>query len=542
VKTPLSTSLLALALVTLPAAAADVKPAPAPAPLPGPVMDAIQSAMRELQAADDARLPLPARLDREASYQFTPATAAKLRAVFGNDHPYSIEHRPGAPGRLVYRARLQPLHYVSQPDAGVDWSEAVLDLDMDKAGKTLVSTGKWNSIEGHGENARVSARGMTLSGHNRRGPGGMWFGDFRMHAAGVRIDTKQDGAAVSMDDLNFSSRTVERPKTVDVQFQYGIGAISAAGEKVEDVRFAMRLVNIDKAALVSLQAATEKQRAQMAAVTQEQQATAMKPLLLGFGKAALTHGAALEIDEISARYHGNKASIRGRIGLVGAVEADFQDVKALVRKIVARFEIRVPVAIVRDISGAVARKQAAQQAGQAGAPANEQGLAQVSQSMTDVVIGKLVGGGYARVENDVLVSQLELRNGTLRANGKEIGLPKVGANAAAGQPVDVPPDTLQARRIEESCRLPDYPEAALRGDLTLRAGFVYRVDAEGRVHDARVAAPSGFPAWDTAALATLAQCRYIPALQNGKPIELEMRWDVVREAGSARPRDANPAP
>jgi hypothetical protein len=62
-------------------------------------------------------------------------------------------------------------------------------------------------------------------------------------------------------------------------------------------------------------------------------------------------GSALEIDEISARYRGNKASIRGRIGLAGAVEADLQDMGALVKKIVASFEIRVPVAMVRDIAG-----------------------------------------------------------------------------------------------------------------------------------------------------------------------------------------------
>jgi hypothetical protein len=30
--------------------------------------------------------------------------------------------------------------------------------------------------------------------------------------------------------------------------------------------------------------------------------------------------------------------------------------------------------------------------------------AQMGQTMTDIVVGKLVGGGYARIENDVLVS------------------------------------------------------------------------------------------------------------------------------------------
>jgi hypothetical protein len=32
----------------------------------------------------------------------------------------------------------------------------------------------------------------------------------------------------------------------------------------------------------------------------------------------------------------------------------------------------------------------------------------------------------------------------------------------------------------------------------------------------------------------LGQCRYIPALQDGKPIGLQIDWDVARSAGGPR--------
>jgi TonB family protein len=537
VKTALTTSLLAASLLVLPAVADEVKPGARPAP--GPVMDAMQSVMAEMQLAENPRQPLPARLDTMAGFQYSPETSAKLRSVFGNDKPFTVERQQARPGRLAYRMRLQPLHYAGQDNARVDWDEALVDFDMDKTGNTVDFKGNWTTLAAEDPSMRLSAEGITLNGRQRRSADRLWFGTGQLRIARVRGETPATpnaGKDFTLDDLRMDWRTVERPKTIDMQFQQRIGSISAGGEKVEDVRFDMRIVNLDRAAMVALQAAGERQREQLKTMTPEQKLAAMKPLMQGFGKAAIARGSAIEIDEISARFHGNKASIRGRIGLQGAVEADLQDMRALFKKLVARFEIRVPVAIVRDVSGVVAARQAQPPA--------------AGQTMTDVVVGKLLGAGYAKLENDVLVSTVELRKGKLTANGKEIGLPQVppaartatGQAPAAVQQSNLPPGALQARRIEDSCRLPDYPAEVVRQDQPLRASFAYRVDAEGKVHEPRVAAPSGFPDWDQAALEALGQCRYIPALQGGKPIELQMRWSLVREAGSKRPRDPNPAP
>jgi TonB family protein len=545
VKPVLRTSLLAAALLAASAIHA-AHPADASRPVkpaPGPVMDAMQSLAREMQADQDPRLPLPAQLERAAAFRPTPATAAKLRAVFGNDHPYTIERRPARAGRLAWRARLQPLHYTGDAGARTDWDEALLDLDMDKAGKTVDFTGHWNRVAAEDPAVRLSAEGMTLSGHQRRSDDKLWFGNGQLRIARVRGDTPQTpnaGTDLTMNDLRMDWRTVEHPKTVDMQFRQRIGSIDAAGEKVEDVRFDIRLVNIDRASMVALQAAGERQRQQSKAMTPERQLAAVKPLFQDFGKAAIARGSSIEIDEISARYRGNKASIRGRIGTAGAIEADLGDLNTLVKKIVASFEIRVPVAMVRDIAGVVAAKQAKQQ----GAAANAMGPAQMGQTLTDIVVGKLVGGGYARIENDVLVSKLEFRDGELTANGKKVELtPQVKPVAAppvASQRSSLPANALQARRIDDSCRLPDFPDEVIDQDQPLRAGFSYRVDPEGKVENVRLTASSGYPAWDQATVEALGQCRYIPALQDGKPLGLQIDWNVTRTRGG--PRSPVPSP
>jgi hypothetical protein len=38
----------------------------------------------------------------------------------------------------------------------------------------------------------------------------------------------------------------------------------------------------------------------------------------------------------------------------------------------------------------------------------------------------------------------------------------------------------------------------------------------------------------------LGQCRYIPALQDGKPVGLQINWNVARSAGG--PRVPTPSP
>jgi uncharacterized protein YdgA (DUF945 family) len=508
-------------------------------------MDAMQSLMRDMQADQDPQLPLPVQLDRMVAFRPMPATAAKLLAVFGNDHPYTVERRPARPGRLAYQARLQPLHYTGEGGARTDWDEALLDLDLDQAGATVDFNGHWNTVAASDPTMRLSAEGITLSGHQRRSQDKLWFGNGQLRIARVRGETPQTpnaGMGLAMDDLRMDWRSVAHPKTVDVQFQQRIASIEAAGEKIEDVHFDMRIVNIDRATMVALQAtAQQRQRQQQAALTPEQQLAAMKPMFHDLGKAVIARGSSIEIDEISARYRGNKASIRGRIGMAGAVEADLDDLKTLAKKIVASFEIRVPVAMVRDIAGVVAAKQAARQ----GSTPNGAGNAQVGQTMTDIVVGKLVGGGYARIENDVLVSNLAFRDGELTANGKKVELPKPAAGGAPPAPVtsqrsSLPANALKARRIDDSCRLPDFPAEVVDQDKPLRAGFSYRVDGAGKVENVRVTAASGYPAWDRTMVEVLGQCRYIPALQDGKPIGLQIDWNVARTRGG--PRSPVPAP
>ncbi|WP_296946276.1 DUF945 family protein [uncultured Massilia sp.] len=541
----LHTSLAASLLAALSAFAARQAPPAAPPPAgspaaaapaaPSPGMLAIQALLRELQKPEDRKLPATVRMARLAAQAPSPTVAERLRAAFGTDRLYTLARLPAPPGRVDWRMTIPALRYGSADGNAYEWNTGTLDFQFNPAGTTAVATGGWGLLAAEDAQTRIAARGLTLESRQKRGADGLWFGTMSARLAGMDIRNKADGTLLALTGLAGGFKAIDKGRSADIGYDTRIARIEVAGERVDDLRFAMRMVNLDKASLVELGDAGMRRGDPLAQRTPAQQAEAMKPLLRSFGRAALARGTALEIDEISAAYRGARTVIRGRVAVEDGKPADLDDLKALAGKIVARFEIRVPVALVREIAGTVAAKQAAQQ-GKADDP---QALAQLRQSMTDIVIGKLVGGGFARLDDDVLLSVVEWRNGKLTANGKPVPLPAPGQPGQPGQPpVAMAPrgqEILQARRIDGSCAMPDYPEEVVRRDLPLDVVFGFVVKADGKVAAPTVARASAFPDYDRAALAALAQCAYVPALRAGKPFDLATTWRLVRAPGTPRP-------
>jgi TonB family protein len=532
----LRSTLAASLLAAVSAPAADqprVPAAPAVPPAPSLAVVALQSLLAELQQPGDRLLPATVRMERLAAHGPSPQTAGQLRAAFGTERLYTLERRPAQAGRIDWRLTFPALRYVQPQGTVFDWNEGWADFRFNQAGTTAAVDGGWGLLAVEDAQTRMAARGITLKGAQQRGQGGLWYGATRIDVAGVDIKSKTDSTVVGLTGLGMAVKVSEKKNSADMAYDTRIGRMDVGGERIDDLRFAFRITNIDKAALIDISEAGARRGNELARLAPEQQMDAMKPLLRSFGKAAVARGAAIEIDEIAASYHGARASIKGRVAVQGGAAADLDNLPALVGKIVARFDIRLPAALVREIAGAIAAKQAAQQ-GKANDP---QALAQLRQSVGDIAIGKLLGDGYARMENDVLVSTVEWRGGELRANGKPVNLgpgPARMPPPAPGFPA-ADADLLQARRIDGSCTLPAYPDEVVRQDQSFIALTNIAVGADGTVKHAAMARPSKYPDYDRALVAALAQCRYVPALMRGQPVDATLPWQLVRTPGTARP-------
>jgi TonB family protein len=510
--------------------------APPVSPKPSALMEALTAMGREIKLRDDPRAPMRERLDRLASFRHTPETAQKLLKVVGSEQPWTVTRAPAAKGRFDYLARLAPMHYAGEPGETCDWSEMRSTMSLDKASRNLSVRGDWASLVAENKDMRIALRDMRLTGKQTRDSSGLWFGDAQIDIGGVKLDAKAQGVSMALDGLRFKTSMTARPKSVEMGYAMTVKAVDVAGERVDNFTLATRVTNIDKAMMVEMKSFAEKR--EINGGTPEQRAAALKPLLKAMGKAAIVRGTALEIDELSARFHGNTVSLKGRVSLEAATEADLGSIATLVRKIVAHFDVKVPVAVLRDVSTIAATRASAQFSAQPNPPANAPPVAQMAQTITDVMVGKAINGGYARIENDVLVSSIDFRGGVLRINGKELAL--LPFAPPAGQPPARPvaaasPALLQARRIEERCALPDYPQEVVRLDGPLRLSMRFTVGADGALRDIALAAPSQYPAWDQSVLAAAARCVYLPALRNGQPVDVPMTWQVVRTPGSTHP-------
>lgn len=526
------TALLGALLSPTNAPAADAAPA---VKKPSPATSALQALLRELQRPEERKLPATVQMERVATRQPSGATAERLRASFGTDRLYTLERQPPRAGRSDWRLTIPALRHAPAEGTAFDWTEGRVDFQFNPAGTTARVRGAMDAFTAQDATARFTARGILLASDQKRGSDALWYGKAHVAVAAVEVLAKEQNMGFDMSGVSVDVAVTDKRKTADVAYDLRMGRLAVAGEQVDALRFAVRLANLDKASLLALSDAEARNTAGIETMTPEQQAAALKPLMRGLGKAVLARGTAVEIEEISAAYHGARAVIKGKVALQGATAADLDDPKALLGKLVARFDVRVPVALVREIAGTVAAKQAAQQSAQQGKPNDAQAVAQLRQSMTDVVVGRLLGGGFARLDDDVLVSTVEWRNGELRANGKPVPLP---APAAPSAPVAASvrgADFLQARRLDGSCTMPDYPDEVVRQDLALEAVFGFVVTADGKVTAPTVAKPSAFPDYDRNVLAALAQCRYAPALRGGQPFDLATTWHLVRAPGTQRP-------
>jgi TonB family protein len=499
-----------------------------PAAAAQPVMfQAFAAAVQEMRQAYDQDAHPNAYFEKMLTFQHSPETMQLIVEAFGTDRPWGLEKVGVEQGKTHWRSPLFALRRTTPSGGTVEWSELTSDVLVDQAGKTLEFRAAWPSFSYEDKDALITLRDGALAGTNRRS-GKLWYGNMEGSLASVEVAGKTKPLSMAMRDLRFASKVEERPRTVQMTQTFGIKAIEFAGERIDDFTIAMRVANLEKAALVAMQEAEKKLGAKQVATRDD--LSAMMPLFKTMLRGAAKYKTALLVDEMSFAYHGHKAMLKGRVGLDGVREADLADMAKVAKRVQARVEIKVPLALVREVALTVARQQLAAAAAAGKAQAQPQDLAKVAQSVTDAVVGKLLGNGYARLQNDMLVSTIEFRDGVLRVNGKKIDLPKPAKAPAPGAA-----NYMQSRRITDSCTLPDYPAQVVEKDAELALTLQYVVDPEGKLRDLQLAQPSGFTDFDGALLRAFNECRFIPALKDGKPVEQTVTQTFRREPGSTRP-------
>lgn len=404
---------------------ADNEAVPAPKPLPEiftkETTATLTQAGKELRAAQGKERNFSRQLDIYSKFEFSPELRPKLKEIFGTERPFPMQRTVGAKGQIDYVGKLAPYLFIQGNGTDFSWTELTAKITTDKAGRNVNGVIAWPSLVIARQDG--SARLLDIAGTTRqqRGADGVAYGtaDFSIGAITVHeaaVGGKGAKEMMRFEDLRARSETVRRGSKAEIGYRSSVKAIVFDDDRVERLNFAFRLVNIPAKAMAELDQSLRAQQSLDLAPGAQQEL--MLRNLKDTGKRLVKAGAVLNIEDISAAYHGNTASIKGSIAFQKTVDADFDSVPALLKKLVAHFDVRVPVALIKDIGRAAAAKSVP-----ADAPDRARNIDAAGDSMLSFMVGKAVTGGFAVIENGELRSSIDYKNGVLTVNGKPLELP-----------------------------------------------------------------------------------------------------------------------
>jgi TonB family protein len=511
----------AMTVRTLPA------PVRKPAP-PSPAAAALGAALKEITAGRAAGSYVQ-WLDTLPGLRFSPATTALLTKQFGTARLFSVKREDAAGGARDYVFTAPALRRANPDGSRFAWDTITGQAQVAPDGVTVTSKLDAPRVLVEDKTTRIELRRLTASSTSLDRD--LAYGDGAVDIGNLQLTNKADGTVVAIDGLFGKFGITDQGTGVGMAYEAGMRTVAVQGERIDDVHLGMHLNGLDKAALEQLNKLGKQlqaQRARLPAAAPDPHLAA--PLLRQMGLALTAKGAAIVFDDVSFSYRGSKARMHGEMHIDNATAADLDQLPVLIKKVTGHAEVELPLAMLRGFTDSVARKQLARQ--QPGADAAT--IDKVSQAAYDGALRSAVANGYMRVEGDLLVTTIDIRDGAILLNGKPLQMPTPPAPAPVAA-VDSGAGSMRARRIAERCRLPDYPVDVVAKDGALSLALQLTVNEDGSVGRLSVARSSGVAAYDAAVLAAAAHCTYIPALHNGKPVAVSEVWEIIRAPGTARP-------
>lgn len=431
---------LSALLAAAPAFAA-TKPAKAPAKPavpPSALMQAFNALSTDLKAAMGGGSDMIVRLDKLNDASLSAATKSQLKAILGEAMPSGIERQPAIGGGTDYSFTLKPGSYTAPEGGGLRWSELTVKESMDKDLSHASGTLRWNQLDISGKTMQVTVNDMRMDGKQERAvPGSeLWIGSGTGGAASVVAqDSSMPGFVMNFDNISYNASSSMRGKLIDLVYQSTVKRIALMGGQVDDLHFNFRMMGLDMATLAKLNASKKHPF-----VKPDQALEDLLPTLRTLAQSARANDTAFEIDDFSMGYQGNRLGLTGRISFAPGSDADFATLAALGKKIDAKLTVTVPTALILDVAKLFARKQ---MSANPQAVVNDAAVNQMGESMRDMAIGKIMGSGFGKLENDVLIIPIEVHEGVITLNGKTVELPKQPAPAQA--PAAAPAPAAKAK-------------------------------------------------------------------------------------------------
>jgi len=243
-------------------------------------------------------------------------------------------------------------------------------------------------------------KGLEVSGDSHRVRGDLYDGDFKLlidqtHFVGA------DKEVTEVTDLHYIVDTTIDDDFMDVALKFGSGAVKSKpleqlGLSLKEVHYDFTVRRLHLETLEKMMAAIKASYAKPVATAADVDSAMMQPMK-EFGLELLKHNPEFVIDRFGGSTPDGDAYLKGIIKLKGVTE---QDVAVGAMGLIGKLDA--------DITFEMAQKLAEK----------------IPNGAT--AVGGAIDQGYAKREGDRIVSRIEFKNGKLKINGKEQGIPGLG--------------------------------------------------------------------------------------------------------------------
>ncbi|MET3118889.1 uncharacterized protein YdgA (DUF945 family) [Undibacterium sp. GrIS 1.8] len=409
-----------------------VKPQAAPSNLTKNLPDSamwqvFEAVTTELRSLRPQHLPASALVSKYNAFDFSPSTKQKLFKVFGTEKPVHIDAKLRADGKIDLSVLVDALNYADPVmNSTFQWAPITSNSSFDDSFRQVDITANmpWFSIADKG-GLTVRADDISYQGAQSVSTHGGWLGKASVKIATIDVSDATNAVHGAAKDFTATFDIQQREKFVDIDYQLALQSVKWDKDEIGPIRFGIKLNNLDELTMSNLKKDMEKLETRKLpdAKRNAEVMAAMKKA----GSKIITPLSSLDIQELSVVYHGFKALVTGKVSLNNTKQADFSSFEKLKDKLVAHFDMEMPMGLAEEISKLVARRSLEQKA-EKGQVVSEDAVNQTANLLLTQTIENLRAQKMIVVDDQTLRSKIDFADGKLLVNGNPVFSPSPKAS------------------------------------------------------------------------------------------------------------------
>jgi len=345
-----------------------------------------------------------AGLNRLVDFQFSDATQANFKEMFGNATPLHINLQDNAAGGVDMMFLLQALDYKdAQSDNQSRWEPLIGRVSYSKDLKHFNTVADWPYFsQRFGDNAGFELKQVHIVQDATYNQHHLAIGKGQFVISELSFFVGHPDKGVKAHHVELTSDISQVGTKLTMAVTTSIGEMQVADQTVGPIHFDYSLLNLNEAAAADfMKSAVELSKNQP---SMEKQLAESHKLFSTKLLPVISPTSRFEIKDLSVVYQSLKAALKGAVWLDNAKKSDMTSVSLLQKKIAAHVELTMPKALALKITKLVSAIKPGPNA----------------EQQTNAGLQALIAADMIKEEQDQLSVVFDYTNGVKKVNGHDI--------------------------------------------------------------------------------------------------------------------------